>query len=155
MEWRYGVFIIYDNRSFHYRWQRLKEQEKAAMSPTGENATASTAEPTVNPFTNLPVQSPTASADLFGAGMGGMGVGATRPSDDLLALSGPNPFVGSVHQPQPTAAVNPFSSPTGAGAPWPNTGRRPLGDVFGLIPVKWLAFSTLDLSARNSVSNIC
>ena len=119
------------------------------MSPTGENATASTTDSaTVNPFTNLPVQSPTASADLFGAGMGGMGVGATRPSDDLLALSGPNPFVGSVHQPQPAAAVNPFSSPTGAGAPWPTTGRCPSERHFGFI-MKYLAFSTLEDDIRS------
>ncbi|KAK2192501.1 hypothetical protein NP493_29g07000 [Ridgeia piscesae] len=102
--------------------KRLKEQEKAAKSPTTEaRAAGATAEsPSVNPFSGLPTQSPTASADLFGAG-GGAGAEAARPSDDLLALSGPNPFVGSVTQPQP--AVNPFSSPTGAGAPWPSSGQ--------------------------------
>ena len=91
------------------------------MSPTTEaRAAAATAEsPSVNPFCGLPTQSPTAAADLFGAG-GGAGAEAVRPSDDLLALSGPNPFMGSVTQPQ--AAVNPFSSPTGAGAPWPSSG---------------------------------
>lgn len=90
------------------------------MSPTGDKAGgAATAEaPVVNPFSGMPTQSPTASADLFGAGAG---PGAMRPSDDLLALSGPNPFVGSV--PQPTvAAVNPFNSPTGAAPGWPNSG---------------------------------
>lgn len=93
------------------------------MSPTGEKAGAAamTVEaPSINPFSGMPTQSPTASADLFGAGTG---MEAARPSDDLFALSGPNPFVGSVTQPQPAAvAVNPFSSPTGAGAPWPASG---------------------------------
>ena len=66
-----------------------------------------------------------AAPDLFG-GAGAAGSPQQRPSDDLLSLSGPNPFLEmSTVPPMNQTASNPFGGGMGSTTSWP--GAAPAG----------------------------
>lgn len=111
--------VISDEEKRRILEEESKQLEQLKEQKLKESPTSSAPSTTTNPFSTTTAATSQPSADPFGAGSPTSD--ATKPSDDLLGLSGPavNPFA-----PPAAPTNNPFAPPSSvansvsAGSPW-------------------------------------